>query len=101
DEERARHAARPAGDVPRLATRIGAAAYTGLGAGIIAGLLVGVVETLVIAREGLGADHQVLWYGPLSYALLLGLAGLAGGVVLGVLPMERREIRGWTASLAL
>ena len=55
----------------------------------------------MIAREGLGADHQVLWYGPLAYALLLGLGGLAAGVALGVLPMERREIRGWTASLVL
>jgi arylsulfatase A-like enzyme/uncharacterized membrane protein YbhN (UPF0104 family) len=101
DEDRARHAARPASDVPGLVTRVGAAAYTGLGAGIIAGLGIGAIETLVIAREGLGADHQVLWYGPLAYALLLGVGGLAGGVVLGVLPMERREIRGWTASLVL
>jgi hypothetical protein len=88
-------------DVPGLATRVGAAAYTGLGAGIIAGLLIGAIETLVIAREGLGADHQVLWYGPLAYALLLGLGGFAAGIVLGVLPMERPEIRGWTASLVL
>lgn len=101
DEDRARHAARPASDVPGLASRIGAAAYTGLGAGILAGLLIGVIETAIIAREGLGADHQVLWYGPLAYALLLGAGGLAGGMVLGVLPMERREIRGWTASLVL
>ncbi len=101
DEDRARQAARPAGDVPSLGARIGAAAYTGLGAGIIAGLLVGGIETLVIAREGLGADQQVLWYGPLAYALLLGLGGLVGGALLGVLPMERREIRGWTASLVL
>ncbi|MCX5737964.1 MAG: sulfatase-like hydrolase/transferase, partial [Proteobacteria bacterium] len=101
DEDRARHAARPASDVPSLAARVGAAAYTGLGAGIIAGLGIGVIETLVIAREGLGADHQVLWYGPFAYALLLGLGGLVGGAALGVLPMERREIRGWTASLVL
>ncbi len=101
DEDRARHAARPVADVPGLAARVGAAAYTGLGAGILAGLAIGVIETLVIAREGLGADHQVLWYGPLAYALLMGLGGLAAGVVLGVLPMERREIRGWTASLVL
>jgi len=59
-----------------------------------------VVETFVIAQEGLGAEHQVLWYAPLAYALVLGLAGLAGGVALGLLPMERREIRGWTASFA-
>ena len=101
DEDRARHAARPVADVPGLATRVGAAAYTGLGAGILAGMTIGVIETLVIAREGLGADHQVLWYGPLAYALLLGLGGLTAGVVLGVLPMERPEIRGWTATLVL
>jgi arylsulfatase A-like enzyme/uncharacterized membrane protein YbhN (UPF0104 family) len=101
DEDRARQAARPSGDVPPIGARMAAAAYTGLGAGIIAGLLVGGIETLVIAREGLGADHQVLWYGPLSYALLLGLGGLGMGLALGILPMERREIRGWTTSLAL
>jgi arylsulfatase A-like enzyme/uncharacterized membrane protein YbhN (UPF0104 family) len=101
EEDKRRHAARPIGDVPSLGARIGAAAYIGLGAGIVAGVVVGLVETFVIAREGLGADHQVLWYGPLAYAVLLGLGGLAGGLVLGVLPMERREIRGWTASLAV
>ena len=101
DEDRARQAAKPLGDVPGIGSRIAAAAYTGLGAGIIAGLLVGGIETLVIAREGLGTDHQVLWYGPLSYALLLGLGGLGAGLALGVLPMERREIRGWTTSLVL
>ncbi|HEY8492547.1 MAG TPA: sulfatase, partial [Myxococcota bacterium] len=49
---------------------------------------------------GLGEEAQVLWYAPLAYALVLGLAGAAGGAVLAVLPMERGEIRGWTASLA-
>lgn len=99
DEDRRRHAARAPADVPAIGARIRSAAGTGLGAGVIAGLLIGLVETFVIAREGLGGEAQVLWFGPLAYALVLGLAGLAGGVALGVLPMERREIRGWTASL--
>jgi arylsulfatase A-like enzyme/uncharacterized membrane protein YbhN (UPF0104 family) len=101
EEDKARRAGRAPADVPAFGARLRAAASTGLGAGVLAGLAIGVVETLVIAREGLGTDHQVLWYGPLAYALVLGLAGLAGGLLLGALPMERREIRGWTASLAL
>jgi uncharacterized protein (TIRG00374 family) len=100
EEDRRRHAARAPADVPALGTRIRSAASAGLGAGVIAGLLIGIVETFVIAREGLGGEAQVLWFGPLAYALVLGLGGLAGGVALGLLPMERREIRGWTASLA-
>jgi arylsulfatase A-like enzyme len=32
---------------------------------------------------------------------VLGLLGLAGGLALAVLPMDRDEIRGWTPSLAL
>jgi arylsulfatase A-like enzyme/uncharacterized membrane protein YbhN (UPF0104 family) len=101
EEERAAHAARQPGDVPSLGARLRMAASAGLGAGIIAGLLIGGIETAVILREGIGAEAQILWYGPLAYALVLGLAGLAGGLVLAVLPMERREIRAWTASLAL
>jgi arylsulfatase A-like enzyme/uncharacterized membrane protein YbhN (UPF0104 family) len=101
DEDRARHAARPAADVPGLVARVVAAARAGLGAGVVAGIVIGAIETAVIAREGLGTDHQVLWYGPLAYALVLGLGGLAAGAALGVLPMERREIRGWTVSLVL
>ncbi|RIL05821.1 MAG: hypothetical protein DCC71_09075 [Proteobacteria bacterium] len=100
EDDRRRHAARPAADVPSFATRVRIAASAGFGAGALAGLLIGVVEAFVIAQEGLGSDSQVLWYGPLVYAALLGLAGLAGGVALSVLPMERREIRGWVASLA-
>ena len=102
DAERARRGAAAAGAVvPPLAARQRAAAAAGFGAGVIAGLAIGGIETFVIAREGLGSDAQVLWYGPLAYALALGAGGLAGGLALGVLPMERREIRGWTASLAL
>jgi arylsulfatase A-like enzyme len=42
-----------------------------------------------------------MWYGPLAYAVVLGGIGLAGGLVLSVLPMDLDEIRGWTPSLAL
>jgi len=97
----AHDATRPPADVPGLFARLRTAGAAGLGAGLVAGLLIGLVETLVIAREGLGSEHQVLWYGPLAYGLLLGLGGLAGGLALGVLPIERRAIRGWTASLVL
>ncbi|HSJ95536.1 MAG TPA: lysylphosphatidylglycerol synthase transmembrane domain-containing protein, partial [Myxococcota bacterium] len=100
DEDRAKRAARPAADVPAFGARLAMAAGAGLGAGVLAGLAIGLGEALVIAQGGFGEEAQVLWYAPLAYAALLGLAGLAGGVALAVLPMERSEIRGWTASLA-
>jgi len=99
DAERARAAAAP--ELPRFAERLRVAAAVGLGAGMLAGLAIGLAETAVIVREGLGSDAQVVWYGPLAYALALGLAGLGAGAALAVLPMEPREIRGWTASLVL
>jgi len=86
--------------VPAFSRRAVVSAAYGLGAGIVAGLLLGAAEAFVIARGGFGGDAQVVWYGPLAYAVVLGLAGLAGGLVLAVLPMDEREIRGWTPSLA-
>jgi len=87
--------------VPPLGSRVRESAAVGLGTGILAGLVIGALETWVIATGGLGAEAQVLWYGPLAYAVPLGALCAAGGALLGVLPMDREEIRGWTASLAL
>ena len=84
-----------------LGERVRRSAGYGLGAGVLGGLLVGLGETLAIAAGGFGTEAQVLWYGPLAYAALFGALGVAGGVVLAVLPMSREEIRGWTPSLAL
>jgi uncharacterized protein (TIRG00374 family) len=91
----------PSADLAPLGSRMRAAAGLGFGTGVVAGLVIGVLEALVIARGGLGGDPQVLWYGPLAYALVLGGLGLCGGAALGVLPMERREIRAWVPTLAL
>ncbi len=88
-----------AADVPPLAARMSEAAGLGLGTGIVVGLLLGAAEAFVIARGGLGGDTQVLWYAPLAYALVLGALGLAGGMALAVLPMDRRELRGWVPTL--
>jgi len=89
------------GTPPPLAQRLATSSQLGFGAGVLAGLLVGIAETLLIASGGLGGDAQVLWYGPLAYALCLGGLGVLGGAVLGLLPMDLDEIRGWTPSLAL
>jgi arylsulfatase A-like enzyme/uncharacterized membrane protein YbhN (UPF0104 family) len=101
EEERARRHAAPASDLPPLSARLRLSAGLGLGAGILGGLLIGGVESAVIASGGFGAEAQVLWYGPLAYAVLLGGLGMLGGAVLGLLPMDFDEIRGWTPSLAL
>lgn len=55
----------------------------GLGAGLFAGLMVGVAEAgVIIASSGGRAEHTVLAYGAVVYALLLGLGGAVGGLVL-------------------
>lgn len=87
--------------LPPLAGRIGHNAGLGFGTGVLAGLIIGVSETVVIALGGFGGDAQVLWYGPLAYAVLLGGLAALGGALLGVLPMAREEAEGWTPSLAM
>jgi arylsulfatase A-like enzyme/uncharacterized membrane protein YbhN (UPF0104 family) len=101
DEDRARRAARPASPVEPLARRLRASVGLGVGAGLVGGLVIGLVEAVVILRGGASGEAQVLWYGPFVHALLLGAAGGFGGAVLGFLPMEPREVRGWPPSLTL
>jgi arylsulfatase A-like enzyme len=101
DEDRARRESAAAAVIPSFRERLRLSAGAGLGAGMFAGLLMGVAEAAVIALTGLGGDAQVLWFGPVSHALLLGALGLVGGAALAVLPMDEEEIRGWTPSLAL
>jgi len=99
-EEKMRREQRTDVDLPSLGERIWLSAKVGLGAGIVAGLLVGLAETAVIAAGGFGGEAQVLWYGPLAYAALFGILCTFGGIALGILPMSREEIEGWTPSLA-
>jgi len=82
-------------------TRLFTAMGAGLGAGVLAGIVIGLAEAFVIARGGFGAEAQVLWYGPLAYAAVLGALAAVGGAFLSVLPMQRQEIREWVPSLGL
>ena len=84
-----------------MLARLRASSGLGFGAGVIGGLVIGGAEALLIASGGLGPEAQVLWFGPLAYAVVLGGLGLLGGAVLAVLPADLDEIRGWTPSLAL
>ncbi|MDX1649042.1 MAG: lysylphosphatidylglycerol synthase domain-containing protein, partial [Myxococcota bacterium] len=101
DEERARRLATPKTPAPPYVSRAASAACYGLGGGVLGGILLGLAEALAVAAGGFGTEAQVLWYGPLAYAAVFGALGLAGGVVLAVLPMDRAEIRGWTPALAM
>ncbi|MGI9589974.1 MAG: sulfatase-like hydrolase/transferase, partial [Myxococcota bacterium] len=101
EEERAVREAAPASAAPPLAARARLSGGAGFGAGVIGGLVIGAVEAFVIAQGGFGGEAQVLWYGPLLYAAVLGGLGLLGGLALAILPMDADEIRGWTPSLAL
>jgi uncharacterized protein (TIRG00374 family) len=98
DEERARRKATPPAP---LGVRAPLCAGLGFGAGIVGGLCIGAAEAGLIAAGGLGGEAQVLWYGPLAYALVLGFFGLSAGLVLAALPMDEAEIRGWVPSLVL
>ena len=101
EDERAKREAGPAADLPPFGARLVQSAGLGLGGGILAGIVIGVAESIVIASGGFGGEAQVLWFGTLAYSVLLGGLGLVGGAVLAVLPMDRDEIQGWTPALAL
>ncbi|NNL66603.1 MAG: sulfatase-like hydrolase/transferase, partial [Myxococcales bacterium] len=102
DEERERREAHHLHEeLEPLPTRILHNAGLGMATGIIAGLLIGWGEALVIRSGGFGAEAQVLWFGPLAWAAVLGGLSILGGIFLGVLPMGREEARGWTPSLGL
>jgi arylsulfatase A-like enzyme/uncharacterized membrane protein YbhN (UPF0104 family) len=73
----------------------------GMATGIVAGLMLGWAEALVIRSGGFGSEAQVLWFGPLAWAVVLGALAILGGLFLGVLPMGRNEARGWTPSLGM
>ncbi|MCP4038603.1 MAG: sulfatase-like hydrolase/transferase, partial [bacterium] len=101
EEEKARHDREAGHALPPMGARVVHCAGLGLGGGVLSGILIGLVEALVIAQGGVGEEAQVFWYGFLAYSVILGGLGLIGGAVLGVLPMERDDARGWVPSLAM
>jgi arylsulfatase A-like enzyme/uncharacterized membrane protein YbhN (UPF0104 family) len=63
--------------------RIGRGAVIGLGAGLLAGLLIGLGEAWAIAHASGGKAEPDLWFfGVTSYALGCGVGGLLAGTVL-------------------
>ncbi len=71
---------------------------SGLGAGLLAGAILGFGEGAVIltsAKEG--ADTQVLWYGTALYALLTGALGFGFGVAAVLLGSRRPSPARFTA----
>jgi len=63
---------------------------SGLGAGLLAGAILGLGEgAVILASAKEGADTQVLWYGTALYALLCGAAGLGLGVAASLLGSRR------------
>ncbi len=86
--------------LPPYAVRARRAAAYGLGAGVIAALVIGLGEAIAVAAAGFGSEAQVLWYAPLAWAVVLAPLCVAGGLVLAAFPMDVRETRGWTPALA-
>ncbi|MBW2725225.1 MAG: sulfatase-like hydrolase/transferase [Deltaproteobacteria bacterium] len=101
EEEKARHDAQSGHALPPMGARVVHSAGLGLGGGILSGILIGLIETIVIAQGGGGEEAQVFWYGFLAYSVILGGLGMLGGAVLGVLPMDRHDAQGWVPSLAM
>ena len=101
DEERLSRESRGSVDAPPYGVRARRAAAYGLGAGVLAGIVLGIGEAIAIWFQGFGTEAQVLWYGPLAYAALFGSLCLLGGLVLAAFPMDEDDTRGWTPSLAL
>jgi arylsulfatase A-like enzyme len=103
-ERHDREAREVGGDLPDAAvlaqpSRLFLSCGMGMGAGILAGILIGCIEAALIGTGGFGPESQVLWYGPLVYALILGALGTLGGAVLSILPMREEEVRGWVPTL--
>lgn len=84
-----------------IGERLWRSASAGCFAGVVAGLLLGLGEAIVIAQGGLGTDAQVFWYGPLLWSAVLGGLSILGGLFLAVLPMDRQEIGSWVPRLGL
>ena len=101
EEEKARHDEAAGEPLPSMGARMAHSAGLGLGGGILSGIVIGLIETIVIAQGGFGEEAQVFWYGFLAYSVILGGLGMLGGAVLGVLPMDREDARGWVPSLAM
>ncbi|MFT5443406.1 MAG: arylsulfatase A-like enzyme/uncharacterized membrane protein YbhN (UPF0104 family) [Myxococcota bacterium] len=101
EEEKARNDEVVGAALPPMGARMAYCAGLGLGGGILSGILIGLVETIVIAQGGFGEEAQVFWYGFLAYSVILGGLGMIGGAVLGVLPMDREDAKGWVPSLAM
>jgi uncharacterized protein (TIRG00374 family) len=101
DEEKSRRIDAQTGTLPPLGARVLHSAGLGFGGGVLAGILIGVLEATVIAQGGFGGEAQVFWYGPLMYSAIFAGLGMLGGAVLGVLPMDREDAQGWVPSLAV
>ena len=101
EEKARREAAHGHEELEPLGARIVHNASLGLATGVIAGVLIGSAEALIIRSGGFGAEAQVLWYGPVAWAVVLGALATLGGIFLGVLPMGHEEARGWTPSLGM
>jgi len=83
EERERRRAAADHEELSPLAARMVHNAGLGLSAGVVAGIVLGVAEALVVRAGGFGAEAQVLWYGPLAYAAVLGGLATLGGAALG------------------
>ncbi|MBB85012.1 MAG: hypothetical protein CL931_14485 [Deltaproteobacteria bacterium] len=82
-----------------IAERMWRAPSAGAFAGILAGIVLGLGEAIVIYRGGLGTESQVFWYGPFLWASVLGGLSILGGLFLATLPMDKKELGHWVFRL--
>jgi arylsulfatase A-like enzyme len=83
-----------------LMRRVARGGLLGLGAGLYAGLLIGLGEAGYLLLRGKVVDEaQVFWAAPLAYGIGFGMAGTIGGALLCLLPVPRRALERWVPAL--
>jgi arylsulfatase A-like enzyme/uncharacterized membrane protein YbhN (UPF0104 family) len=82
-----------------ISERLWRAPSAGAFAGVLAGIVLGLGEAIVIHQGGLGTESQVFWFGPLMWSVVLGGLSILGGLFLATLPMDRKEVGHWVVRL--
>jgi arylsulfatase A-like enzyme len=97
-----RDAGGAAAEVEPLFARLRLGVPLGLGAGALAGVMIGFAESFYLLYRGkIVEEAQVFWAGPLAYALLFGALGAFGGAALSAVPFPRSFRERWIPALGI
>jgi arylsulfatase A-like enzyme len=89
-------------EVEPLVARLWRGVPLGLGAGALAGVMIGFAESFYLLYRGkIVEEAQVFWAAPLAYALLFGGLGALGGAALSAVPFPRSFRERWIPALGI